>query len=142
MEQNETYLKILSIFHFVVAGMAALFACFPIFHLAMGITMLTGGFFSGELAPDDTFFPFTIFGLMFTLLPAAMIVLGWAFAISLAISGYFLSQKRKYTFCLVMAGVSCVFMPFGTVLGAFTIGTLIQPAVKALFNANVAAATV
>jgi len=140
MDQNENYLRILSIFHYVVAGIAALFACFPIFHLAMGISMLAGGFFTGDVAPD-TYFPFTIFGLMFTLIPATMIVLGWIFAISLAISGYYLSQKRHHTFCLVMAGISCVFMPFGTVLGAFTIALLMQPPVREMFDVKAVAET-
>jgi len=38
-QQDEQYLKILSIFHFVVGGIAGLFACFPVFHLAMGVAI-------------------------------------------------------------------------------------------------------
>jgi hypothetical protein len=33
-----------------------------------------------------------------------------------------------------MAGVACLFMPFGTVLGIFTIIVLVRPQVKALFD--------
>jgi hypothetical protein len=36
--------------------------------------------------------------------------------------------------CLVMRGVECLFMPFGTVLGIFTIILLIQEPVKQLFD--------
>jgi hypothetical protein len=32
MSEDEQYLRLLSIFHYVVGGIAALFACFPIFH--------------------------------------------------------------------------------------------------------------
>jgi len=136
MNQDVHQIKILAIFHFVVAGVAGLFACFPIFHLLMGISMLTGGFFPPD-APSDMPFPFSLFGLMFTLIPAAMIFFGWAFAISLAISGYFLIKKQHYLFCMVMAGVSCVFTPFGTVLGVFTIIVLMRPSVKELFNSGI-----
>jgi hypothetical protein len=136
MNQDVDQIKILAIFHFVVAGVAGLFACFPIFHLLMGISMLTGGFFPTD-APSDMPFPFSLFGLMFTLIPAAMIFFGWAFAISLAISGYFLIKKQHYLFCMIMAGVSCVFTPFGTVLGVFTIIVLMRPSVKELFNSGV-----
>jgi hypothetical protein len=134
MNQDTEQIKILAIFHFVVAAIAGLFACFPIFHLLMGLSMLTGGFFPAE---GEMPFPFGLFGLMFTIIPAAMIFFGWAFAIALAISGYFLLQKKNYLFCLVMAGVSCVFMPFGTVLGVFTIIVLMRSSVKELFQYSV-----
>ena len=133
MNQDLDQIKILAIFHFIVAAIAGVFACFPIFHLMMGISMLTGSFFSGE-TPTDMPFPFSMFGLMFTLIPAAIILLGWAFAISLAISGYFLIKKQNYLFCMIMAGISCIFTPFGTVLGVFTIVVLMRPSVKELFS--------
>jgi len=133
MEQDLEQIKILSIFHFIVAGLAGLFACFPIFHLAIGISMLVGGFLPNEASANAPF-PFALFGLMFTLIPALIILSGWAFAICLALAGYFLSKKQHYLFCLVMAGICCVFMPFGTVLGVFTMVVLMRPSVKGLFN--------
>jgi len=133
-QQNEQYLKILSIFHYVVGGMTGLFACFPIFHLSMGIAMLAGGFGS---TPDD--FPFQLFGLMFIIIPACIILVGWALAGCIIAAGYFLSTRQKYTFCLVVGGVECIFMPFGTVLGIFTIILLVKPEVKALFEGTVPA---
>ena len=39
-------------------------------------------------------------------------------------------------FCLVMGAVECVFMPFGTVLGIFTIIVLMRESVKPLFTPN------
>jgi hypothetical protein len=35
-----------------------------------------------------------------------------------------------------MAGVECLFMPFGTVLGVFTIIVLMRESVKQVFAAN------
>ena len=49
------------------------------------------------------------------------------------LAGRYLSQQRHYTFCLVMAAVACMFMPFGTVLGVFTIIVLVRESVKELF---------
>jgi len=132
MNEDLQHLKILSVFHYVVAGIAAIFACFPIFHLMMGISMLSGGF---DIPDDPSMpFPFRIFGLMFTLIPAVIILFGWAFAISMAVAGYFLGKQRNYMFCLVMAGIACIFTPFGTVLGVFTLIVLLRPAVKTMFN--------
>ena len=63
-------------------------------------------FFPNEAASEP--FPFNMFGLMFTLIPAVMILAGWAFAISLGVSGNYLAKKKNYTFVLVMAGISCM----------------------------------
>lgn len=49
------------------------------------------------------------------------------------LAGRALAQRRRYTFCLVIAGVACMFMPFGTVLGVFTIIVLLRDSVKELF---------
>ena len=37
--------------------------------------------------------------------------------------------------CMIVAGLSCMMMPFGTVLGVFTLLVLLKPQVKALFDA-------
>jgi hypothetical protein len=41
MNKDLEHLRLLSIFHYVVGGILALFACFPIIHLIMGIMFLT-----------------------------------------------------------------------------------------------------
>jgi hypothetical protein len=61
-----------------------------------------------------------------------------AFCVFLA--GRNLAQQRRYTFCLVIAGLLCIFIPFGTVLGVFTIVVLVRPSVKALFEQQAAVA--
>ena len=132
MENQNNNLNILSIFHYVYAGITGLTACFPIFHLIMGLTMLFGDFYPQEVSPEMPF-PFEVFGLMFTLIPAAIILLGWAFAIAAAFAGYFLSKRKNYTYCLIVAGISCIFMPIGTILGVFTLVELLKDDVKELF---------
>ena len=137
MDTDNNHLNILSIFHYVFAGITGISACFPIFHLIMGLSMLFGNFYPEEVGAEIPF-PFEMFGLMFTLIPAAIIIIGWVFAIAIAISGYFLSKRRNYLYCLIVAGISCVFMPFGTILGVFTIVVLMKDDVKNLFNDNLA----
>ena len=51
-------------------------------------------------------------------------------------TGRCIARRRRYMFCLVMAGVECTFMPMGTVLGIFTIIVLIRESVKQLFLAS------
>jgi hypothetical protein len=133
--QDENHLNLLSIFHYVVGGLVAFFAFFPIIHLVIGLFILFGAF---EEASGDDEFPAKVFGIIFVVFPLIFMILGWIFAGLLIAVGRQLSKRRRYTFCLIMAGVECVFMPFGTVLGVFTIIVLSRPTVKNLFEANIA----
>lgn len=131
--QDAEHLRLLSIFHYVVAGLAALFACLPVLHLVIGIAMVTGwhDFASQEPMAD-------LMGWFFIVLASAFILAGWSLAVCLALAGRYLSRRRHYTFCLVVAAVACAFGPFGTVLGVFAIIVLVRDSVKELFEPEVA----
>jgi len=60
--------------------------------------------------------------------------LGWTLAVCMLIAGRNLAKRRHHTFCLVVAAISCIFMPFGTILGVLTIIVLMRPSVKGLFE--------
>ena len=128
MSEDEQYLRLLSIFHYVVGGIAALFACFPIFHFTIGVAMLVGSLTGPR---EDS--PMALFGLLFAAIAGGLMLFGWTFAGFIVAAGRFLAARKNYMFCLAMAGVECIFTPFGTVLGVFTIITLVRPTVKALF---------
>jgi hypothetical protein len=130
MYDDLQHLKLLSIFHYVVAGITALIGCFPLIHLAIGIALLTGHLPSKPGDPvSDAFI-----GLMFTGIAGVMIVMMWSFAVVLLFAARFLQERQRYTFCIVVAGIECMFMPFGTVLGVFTIVVLVRPSVRRLFG--------
>ena len=73
---------------------------------------------------------------MFILLPAGMTVIGWMFAIAVALNGYYIHKRKWLTYCLVVGGIETIFTPFGTVLGVFTIIVLMKPNLKMLFDQN------
>ena len=127
--QDLEHLKLLSIFHYVVAALAALFACIPLLHLVFGIAMVTGWEGIGNSDPMTG-----LMGWFFIAFASVFILGGWTFAVCLFLAGRYLSQQRRYLFCLVMAGLACMFMPFGTVLGVFTIIVLLRDSVKELFG--------
>ncbi len=130
---DQEQLKLLSIFHYVVAAFAALFGCMPIMHLAMGLFIVTGKF--NELVQEENGEAFPeFFGWFFVGAGAFAIALCWSMAIAIFLNGRKLARRRRYHFCLVMAGVECFFLPFGTVLGVFTIIVLMRPSVRAMFG--------
>jgi hypothetical protein len=129
INRDEEHLRLLVIFHYVCAGLAAFFACIPIIHLVIGLLMLLRPqiFGPGKEQPPQ------FVGLLLVLIASALIIAGWTFAGCLAWAGRCLGQRRHYLFCLIMAGVACLFMPFGVVLGVFSIIVLVRPSVKTLF---------
>jgi hypothetical protein len=126
--QDADHLRLLSIFHYVVAGMFALFAMFPVIYLVIGIAIVTGVFDSGAEPPP----PFL--GWMFIIAAVFFMTCGLAMAICVALAGRRLARRTNYLYCLVIAGIECIFMPFGTVLGVFTIIVLMRPTVKEMFG--------
>ena len=129
MEYDRQHIRLLAIFHYVVGGLTALFSCVPIIHIAIGVAMLSGAF-GGDNAPPR------IFAWMFIIFPAAFMLGGWALAVCMIVAGRKLSQFRSRTYCLVIAAIECSLMPFGTVLGVFTIVILMRESVKESFAAN------
>ena len=123
-------LRLLSIFHYVVAGMQALFASFPIIHLVLGLTMVLAPEKMGMKSTHESWF-----GWFFVVFAAAWMAIGWTLAVCVVIAGRSLAERRRYLFCLVVAGLIAAFcMPFGTILGVFTIVVLLRPTVKAAFG--------
>lgn len=125
--EDVEYLRLLSIFHYVVGGLAMLLACIPFLHLFVGVGLATGAF-------DTTEPPVRAIGVVVAVIAVLFILSGWAFGVALMVAGRFLATHRHHTYCLVVAAVSCAFMPFGTVLGVFTILLLMRPRVRALFG--------
>jgi hypothetical protein len=130
-KQDAEHLRLLSIFHYVVGGLMALAACIPFIHLAVGLAFVSGTFGPpkpGEPSPET-------FGWLFIGVAVFGILSGWTIAACTVFAGRSLAQRRRYVFCMVVAGlmtVACV--PLGTALGVFTIIVLVRPAVKQAFG--------
>jgi hypothetical protein len=147
MNQDAEHLRLLSIFHYVVAGLTALFACFPVMHLVMGLFLIFAPdfmFHQNHMAhnPEMDAVMTRVVGCFLVTIATLIILAGWTLACCLFLAGRCLNQHRRYTFCLVIAAISCMMVPFGTVLGVLTIIVLMRPSVKALFEPPTQAETV
>jgi hypothetical protein len=129
--EDAEQLKLLMLGHYIVAGLQALFGCFPVFHLAMGIWLMT----SPEVAKAKDGPPAAWFGAFFVVFALGWMLTSWALAGCLVFAGRSLAQRRRRTFCLVVAALAAMMcMPFGTVLGVFTIIVLLRPTVRDAFE--------
>jgi hypothetical protein len=75
-----------------------------------------------------------LFGWIFIVVAAAMMLFYWALAVLLFVAAGRLRERRGHTFCLVVAGLSCLFQPLGMVLGVFTFIVLLRPSVREAFE--------
>jgi hypothetical protein len=131
MTRDEDHLRLLSIFHYVYAGITALSACVPVFHLAFGIAIVSGAFPSPPGQPMPR-----AFGWFFVVAAGGLMLFGWACAVCVFLAARRLERRTGYWFCFVIACVNCAFVPLGTALGVCTLIVLSRPAVKALFGVS------
>ena len=131
MDRDTEHLNLLSIFHYVVGGLAALFSFFPLFYSLIGGFLLYAAQHPG---PNNQEPPPAFLGWIFIVLGAVFFLGGVTIAICILIAGRCLSRRKSYSFALVMACIECLFVPFGTILGIFTIVALSRESVKALFS--------
>jgi hypothetical protein len=135
MNQDAEHLRLLSIFHYIVAGLAALFSLFPLLYTTVGVIFIfvarQGTPKPGEELPPE------FIGWIFAVIGSLLFLLGIAIAICILIAGGSLAKRTRYWFAFVMACIECLFLPFGTILGVFTIIVLSRESVKELFGAPV-----
>ena len=125
--KDEEHLRLLSIFHFVVAGLGFLFSLFPLMYVGMGALFIWGTFDAAHPDPAGR-----IMGWVFFTIGIVFFLIGLAFVICVALAGRYLSRRTHYTYCFTIGAVDWIFMPFGTVLGVFTIIVLQREAVRSL----------
>lgn len=139
MDRDAEQLKLLAIFHYVVAGLAALFSFFPLLYTGLGVIFIFAAR-HGTAKPGEELPPEFV-GWIFAVLGSVLFVIGIGMAICIFTAGRSLALRRRYTFALVIACIQCLFFPFGTILGVFTIVTLSRESAKALFSKPIAQAS-
>ncbi|HEY7001063.1 MAG TPA: hypothetical protein VH330_04925 [Candidatus Udaeobacter sp.] len=134
MDRDTEQLNLLAIFHYVVAGLGALFSFFPLLYTIIGVIFIFAAR-HGTAKPGEDLPP-EFLGWIFAVLGLALFVIGIVIAICILIAGRSLALRKHYSFALVMACIECLFIPFGTILGVFTIVVLSRESVRALFAAT------
>ena len=132
LSKDREQLKLLAIFHYVIAALAVGVGGFFLIYAALGGVMLhRPDLFTdhGQSEPPPAFIGGLFVGLGVGIFAAAV-----GFAVALAVAGRSLWRQVRHTYCLVVAGLCCLFTPWGTVLGIFTLVVLMRPSVKALFG--------
>lgn len=132
---DEDHLKLLFIGYLISAGMSALFSLLGLVYVFMGLVIRSvfanlpeAAKRLGQAPPPEIFWIFTFFGALIFL---AMVTL----AALKARVAWCIRKRRSRVFCLVVAGISCLGIPYGTALGLFTFLVLGKDSVQRLFEA-------
>jgi hypothetical protein len=132
MNQDKEHLRLLAIFHYVVAGLAALFSFFPLLYTTIGTIFIFAARHGAAKRSEEL--PPEFLGWIFAVIGSALFLIGLAMAICILIAGRSLALRKRYSFAFVMACIECLFIPFGTILGVFTIVVLSRESVRRLFS--------
>jgi|YelNatPaOPRAMG01_1025707.scaffolds.fasta_scaffold34832_5 hypothetical protein len=126
------HLKLLTIFHTILGILIIFTSSIFIIHTVFGLMMFLhpssfGG--PGKNQPPPSF------GLIFFLIGGLVVLGGWSLGALTIYAGQCIRMRKKYTFIQVIEALLCFFVtPLGTALGIFTLLTLNQPTVKAMFG--------
>jgi hypothetical protein len=138
MNRDKEHLQLIAIFHYIVAGLGALFSFFPLLYTTIGAIFIFAAR-HGTAKPGEGLPP-EFLGWIFAVLGSLLFLIGIAMAICILIAGRSLALRKRYSFVLVMACIECLFIPFGTILGVFTIVVLSRDSVRGLFSTATAQA--
>jgi hypothetical protein len=135
---DEEHLKLLSILYIISAVMSAVFSLFGLMYAAMGVFVTEAIKRVPDLSANTNNAPppefvgwiFGAFGaaIFLSLIIMAGLKLGVAFRIK---------KRKSRVFCMVIAAIECLGVPYGTLLGIFTFIVLGRDSVTRLFEANV-----
>ena len=128
MEKDLQYLNWLRIGYIVHGVIVMLFSLLPIVHISIGVAMLSGAFDSEKNPPPE------FMGWFFVVGGLTIMISGMTLGMLSFVVARYLRLHVKHTFCFVVACITCVFQPLGTILGVFSIIVLIRESVKQLFN--------
>ncbi len=126
------HLRTLAICHYVVAGLSVLGLAFLGLHYSLMRRVFDNPHMWDKAKSPPPFNPvefFHFFQWFYLLFGVIMVVAG----ILTLMSGRFIHRRVNRTFSIVIAGLNCLHMPFGTLLGVFTLIVLTKDSVMQLY---------
>ena len=128
---NSQNLTLISIFHYVLAAMIYLKGCFAFVMMMIGTIAVMGVLHD---QPHDMEVALVVLGLIFFAGPLVFMLLCFALATMVLLAGKRISQRMNLQFCQIIAGLECLCVPFGTILGVFTLMHLTKDETKEEFE--------
>ncbi|HTX16887.1 MAG TPA: hypothetical protein VMD77_16410 [Candidatus Baltobacteraceae bacterium] len=139
---DEEHLKLLAIGYMISAAMSAVFSLFGLMYAAMGVVITQAIKRAPELsanannAPPPEFIAWLLGGVGLAIFLALIVMAGLKLA-----AAFCIKKRKSRVFCMVVAAIECLEIPYGTLIGVCTFIVLDRDSVIRLFDANAAKAS-
>jgi hypothetical protein len=120
---DSEHLRLLSIGFYIQSGISLLAGLYCTIYIFLGMM-------GGSIGRPGEQFP----GAMFVGIGVIGLIVGLAMAALNLMAGRGLVQRKNSMLIQILAGLSCLNVPYGTLVGVLTLMTLNRPTVKALFE--------
>lgn len=131
VDRDQEHLRLLKLCYYILAGMTAVYSFFSIIFLAFGGVILS------SIVPKEQagsqMDPHAL-GLLLLGIAIVAVAAGFGSAIAAFLTAHNLRDHRRRTFCIVIAACTCIYIPWGTIIGICTIMVLNRPAVRISFD--------
>jgi hypothetical protein len=130
---DEEHLKLLSMGYMVSAGVTAFFSFIGLIYVFIGI-MMTKVF--PQAAANASEQPPEFIGWIFAGIGLAIFIFMIALAAVKFWAALCIKRRKSRIFCLIVAGISCLGIPYGTLLGVLSFIVLERPSIAGLFSSR------
>ena len=142
VDKDLDHINLLAVFHYVYAGLSSLGLLFLYGHYKMMSTMMnmTSGMSSSSSSPMTPAEKADVENMMGAMMDGMMwfyLIVGIIIILTVVVnilSAVWMKQRRNRMFSFVVAGFNCLALPFGTVLGVFTLIVLNRPSVAQKYS--------
>jgi hypothetical protein len=130
---DEEHLRMLPVFYWVLGATECFLALYGLVYVGLGVffASIPAASSSSSAGPPPAFI-----ASLFVAIGAGFMIVFGAVGVLTILTGFWIRKRRHRTACLVMAGLSCLSVPWGTIVGVFSFIVLLSPSVKALFDSG------
>ena len=130
VDRDQEHLRLLHLCYYLHAGVTATLALIGLIYVLIGVLVTSAMMVQSGSGNADT----QRVGVIIVVMGSIFVGVGLGVAVLTFLTGHYLQRRRHRTFCIVMAGLTCLWIPYGTVLGVCTIIVLNRPAVTEMFE--------
>ena len=124
---DEEQLRLLPVLYWVQGGLMALYSPIALIYVVLGVAFM-------QIPATDSSGPPPAFGWMFAGIGGFGFIMIAAIATLTILAGFWIRKRTHRVACLIVAAVSCLMIPYGTMMGVFTFLVLLRPSVAGLFG--------
>lgn len=136
---DEEHLKLLAVCYMISAAISGFFSLIGLMYMGMGAAVTAAIMHAPELSantnggPPATLIGWIFGAIGFAFFLASITIAGLKLGVALC-----LKNRKSRTFCMVVAAIGCLEIPYGTILSVFTFLVLGRDSVTRLFGTSLA----